>query len=148
MEYLTTHDLVWINNSVTGETQPYHYFNLEASMAGQYSYGTSVDVPSQAATLMDRLIVKAPFAEGNLSTAYIATLTFLIANGYTCKVDDNEAISIIRSVASGSKTSLQAVSELSNISERPLDGGISLRKLISFVCNSHSEALKSLSESN
>ncbi len=148
MEYLTTHDLVWINNSIIGEPQPYHYFNLEASMAGQYGYGPSRNVPEQAATMLERLISKAPFEQGNLRTAYIATLTFLAANGYASQVEDNVAAEIVRSVAIGTKTSLQAVSELTSLSERSLDGGISLRKLISHVCNRHSEALKSLAEAD
>ena len=29
MEYLTAHDLVWINEVVTGRVQPYNYVTLE-----------------------------------------------------------------------------------------------------------------------
>ena len=44
MEYLTVHDLVWINNTVTGEVNPYDYVTLEACMAAQYRYGNSQEI--------------------------------------------------------------------------------------------------------
>ena len=148
MEYLTTHDLVWINQSITGKTNAYHYFNLEASMAGQYSYGDSQDIPSQAANLLGRLIAKAPFEDGNVRTAYIAVLTFLNANGYATKAEDPLSIEIIRAVATGERAPAQAVLELASPAAQPLAGGISLRTLISHECNLHSAALKALAISD
>ena len=112
MDYLTTHDLVWINNTLTGKVNPYDYVTLEAAMAGQYSYGQSHDVPGQAAIMLERLLSKRPFSEGNIRTAFIATLSFLNANGYATRVDDTEAAAIVRGVASGDKSSTQAVQEL------------------------------------
>ena len=144
MEYLTTHDLVWINHSITGKTNPYHYFNLEASMAGQYSYGDSLNVPNQAATLLERLLSKAPFEDGNMRTAFIAALTFLNANGFATKADDDASVEIIRSVAKGERTGAQAIAELASPAEQPLAGGISLRTLITHECNHHAVALKAL----
>ena len=49
IEYLTTHDLVWINQTITGKVPSYDYVTLEAAMAGQYSYGESQNVAQQAA---------------------------------------------------------------------------------------------------
>ena len=82
MEYLTTHDLVWINSTITGKVNAYNYVTLEAAMAGQYSYGDSHNVVPQAANLLDRLLCTRPFSEGNIRTAFIATLSFINANGY------------------------------------------------------------------
>ena len=62
MEYLTNHDLFWVNQIVTGTVNTFQYFALEAACAGQYAYGTSTDVPAQAATLLARLLDKSPAA--------------------------------------------------------------------------------------
>ncbi len=148
MQYLTTHDIVWINNSVTGTTADYNYVTLEAAMAGQYSYGQSQDVPGQAANLLKRIITAPPFTTGNRRTALIAALTFLNANGYTTSVTDVEAASIVSKLASGETTPQQAIAALCAPDSAALHGGlsgaISLRKLISHECNAHSEALSLL----
>src|SRR5437016_5999119 len=113
MEYLTTHDLVWINSSITGRVNPYNYVTLEAAMAGQYSYGDSHHVQEQAANLLNRLICTHPFAEGNVRTAFIATLSFLNANGFATSVDDTAAAAIVTAVANGRKSGQDAIAELS-----------------------------------
>jgi death-on-curing protein len=148
MEYLTTHDLVWINNTVTGKVNPYNYFDLEACMAGQYRYGNSQNVPEQAATFLERLLFKRPFLEGNRRTAFIALLTFLNANGYATKVQDAEAARILLEVANGRITPAQAIDALATPAQSPLPGGLSLRKLITYECNLHTEALKILSDND
>ena len=148
MEYLTTHDLVWINSSITGKTNPYNYVTLEAAMAGQYSYGDSQDVLSQAANLLRRLLDSTPFAEGNVRTAFIATLSFLNANGYATKVDDAEASAIVRAVALGQQTAAQAVSELAAKAAEPLATTLTLRKLIAHECNHHVKGLTLLAEND
>jgi death-on-curing family protein len=148
MQYLTTHDIVWINNSVTGTTLPYNYVTLESAMAGQYSYGQSQDVPGQAANLLKRLITTPPFASGNKRTALIAALAFLNANGYTTSVTDEEAAAIVSKLASGEMTPQQAIASLCAPDEATLQSGlsgaVSLRKLISHECNAHAEALSLL----
>ena len=148
MQYLTTHDIVWINSSVTGTTSDYNYVTLEAAMAGQYSYGQSQNVPGQAANLLKRLITAPPFTAGNRRTALIAALTFLNANGYTTSVSDAEAAAIVSRLASGETTPQQAIAALCAPDSAALHGGpsgaISLRKLISHECNAHSEALSLL----
>jgi death-on-curing family protein len=146
MEYLTTHDLVWVNNAVTGKVNGFDYVPLEAAMAGQYLYGNSRDVPAQAATLLERLLFRPPFSGGNRRTAFIATLTFLNANSYATKCSDAEAAQLVREVAQRQRTPRQAIAELAAPSDRPLPGGITLRKLIMHVCNRHAEALNLLAE--
>jgi death-on-curing protein len=145
MEYLTTHDLVWINNMITGTTQPYNYVTLEAAMAAQYRYGQSEDVPGQAANLLGCLLTRKPFQNGNLRTAYIATLTFLNANGYATTATDEEAAQILLETALGRLSTSAAISGLASPAEQPLAGAVTLRKLIAYECNLHVAALKILS---
>ncbi len=144
MEYLTTHDLIWINEMVTGKVQPYNYVTLEACMAGQYSYGRSTEVVPQAATLLELLLGKSPFLEGNRRTAFLATLTFLNANGYATTVTDAQAVETLEKVAEGRLAALQAITDMAAPATHPLPGGITLRKLIMHECNLHTEALKAL----
>ena len=108
---MTTHDLVWINSSITGVINPYSYVTLEAAMAGQYSYGDSHNVPAQAANLLDRLLCTHPFAAGNVRTAFIATLSFLNANGYATTVDDGSAAAIVSAVVDGGKSAQEAIAD-------------------------------------
>lgn len=143
--YLTTHDLVWINTVITGEPQPYDYVTLESVMAGQYSYGDSQNVPVQAGRMLRRLLEKRPFAEGNLRTALIATLTFLNANGYATTVKDDEAASLLLAAAHGDIEPEQAIEDIAAPAQSALVG-VTLRRLITHECNLHVEALKILAE--
>lgn len=140
MEYLTTHDLVWINNSITGGASPYNYVTLESAMAGQYSYGQSQDVPAQAANLLSRLLFNRPFQTGNQRTALVATLAFLKANGYQTRVSDEQAAQIIQDVMTHTLTPTQAIADLAEPAGEALRD-TTLRKLIMFECNTHPQAL-------
>jgi death on curing protein len=145
MEYLTTHDLVWVNNIVTGKVQPYNYVTLEAVMAAQYSYGESRNVVEQAAKLLERLIHNAPFALGNRRTAFISTLTFLNANGYATRATDTEAVQTLKEMEQGLITPVQAIERIASPASNDLPVGVTLRKLITHECNHHVEALRVLS---
>ena len=140
MEYLTTHDLFWVNQIVTGKVNPYSYVKLEAAMAGQYRYGQSSDVPSQAAKLLECLLFTTPFLSGNRRTALISTLTFLNANGYATTAADSAAATLVQEVALRKKSGAEAIAALAAPTDQSL-GNITLRKLISHECNHHSEAL-------
>jgi len=144
MEYLTTHDLVWINTTITGSAEPYNYVTLEAAMAGQYSYGDSRDVPAQAANLFSSLLFRAPFASGNIRTALVAVLSFLNANGYSTRVTDEEAVGIVQAVAHRQTNPAQAIVDLCAPANQAAPGVASLRKLIAMECNTHREALELL----
>jgi prophage maintenance system killer protein len=145
MEYLTVHDLVWINTVVTGEPAEYDYVTLESVMAGQYSYGDSQNVPAQAAKMLRRLVETRPFAAGNLRTALLAILTFFNANGHATLVSDAEAARILLAVADGEMELMPAVAMLAAPAQSPLKG-ITLRQLITHECNHHLEALKILAD--
>jgi prophage maintenance system killer protein len=146
MEYLTVHDLVWINNIVTGKVNRYDYVTLEAAMAGQYRYGDSQDVPGQAATLLERLLFQPPFESGNRRTALIATLAFLNANGYATKPTDDSLAGLVRDLLRRTSPPQQVISELAAPSQQSLPTGTTLRKLITHECNLHTEALRLLAE--
>lgn len=146
MNYLSVHDLVWINTTVTGNTVPYHYERLEEAMAAQYSYGRSTDTLAQAANLLATFLAKQPFAYGNRRTAFIAVATFLSANGYTLQVDDARAAEIVQAVAEGSMKAQEAVAALSAPTDARLAPGMAIRKLVTHLCNEHAEALKRLTE--
>jgi death-on-curing protein len=146
MEYLTVHDLVWINNTVTGKINRYDYVTLEAAMAGQYRYGDSQEVPMQAAQLLERLLFRAPFENGNRRTAFIATLTFLNANGYATLANDSEAVQTLQRVERCELTPRAAMLALAAPAKDPLPADLTLRKLITLECNLHTEALKALAE--
>jgi death-on-curing protein len=144
MQYLTTHDLVWVNELVTGQVVPYNYVTLEAAMAGQYRYGQSRDVPAQAAVLLERLLFKSPFARGNRRTAFVSLLTFLNANGYASLVDDVEAAAIVLSVEAGQRTAAEAVALIAAPAADALPSDLTLRKLITHEFNLHTAALRAL----
>jgi prophage maintenance system killer protein len=143
MEYMTTHDIVWINSSVTGKVNPFDYIKLEAAMAAQYQYGKSDNVTAQAAFFLNHLLTKPAFAEGNLRTAFIATLTFLNANGYATKVNSADAAKIVIQTATRDLNPADAISQLAAPAEKPLTG-LTLRQLITHECNLHVDALKTL----
>lgn len=149
MRYLTNHDLIWINEMVTGKVQPYNYVTLEACMAGQYAYGPSADVLPQAATLLERLLTKAAFLEGNRRTAFVATVAFLNANGYTIEGEEASVAQMFEAVSEGRLTALQVVTNAA----RPADdsaqsGGATLRQLISHECSRHAPVLRLLTASD
>jgi len=145
MEYLTNHDLFYVNQIVTGTVNTFNYFALEAASAGQYAYGESTDVPAQAATLLDRLLHKTPFMNGNRRTAYIATLTFLNANGYATTVDDEEAVRLVASVLARKTSPLEMVNALAAPAKESLTA-IPMRQLITHECNHHARALTLLAD--
>lgn len=148
MEYLTVHDLVWINNTLTGEVNPYDYVTLEACMAAQYRYGNSLDVPTQAATFVEKLLAKQPFASGNRRTALIALLTFLNVNAYATTAQEEQLANIIDALAEGNTTGIEAVRALSAPAQSPIATTLALRRLITLECNTHAPALQLLAESD
>jgi prophage maintenance system killer protein len=145
ISYLTTHDIVWVNNTVTGKVNRFDYMALEAAMAAQYQYGDSRNVLLGASNLLEKLLFKPAFADGNNRTALIATLSFLNANGHATKVGEQEAAQIVLAVARQERTPQQAIDDLGAPAQNPLEG-LTLRQLIIHECNLHGEALRLLAE--
>ena len=146
LHYLSVHDIVWINSTLTGETVAFDYEKLEAAMAAQYSYGDSTDVSGQAANLLASFTLKPPFAYGNLRTAFVAVTTFLNANGYALQVDDEEAAAAVKDLARGQATAAETLSKIASPSKMGLRPGVTLRALVTHICNEHKDALASLKE--
>jgi death-on-curing family protein len=144
MQYLSVHDIAWINSTLAGKALKFDYVTLEESMAAQYSYGDSTDVERQAANLLSTLVTKRPFAYGNTRTGFIAVTAFLDANGYAPKVDDSGAAEIVRQVAAGQRAAADAITELAAPAETALRPGVSLRSLVTHIFNAHAEAIKLL----
>lgn len=144
MHYLSVHDLVWINTTLVGKTLTFDYRPLEEAMAAQYSYGESKNVPLQAANLLDTLVTKKPFAYGNRRTGFLAVAAFLNANGYALQVDDAQAAEIVRSLAEKRTTANEAVVALAQPAETGLRPGNSLRSLVTYIFNTHTDALQRL----
>ncbi len=113
MTYLTVHDLVWINETVTGASLPYNYERLEAAMGAQYTYGISTDPLPSSAYLFEKLAFEQPFQYGNRRTALIATVVFLIANGYRIKCSDEELIAAFQRTISRESSPVELVCEIS-----------------------------------
>lgn len=139
MEYLTSHDIVWINTLVTGAPQPYNYIALESAMAGQYGYENSQDALSQAATFLRRLLFTPPFAQGNRRTALIATLVFLQRNGYRVALSNEELVRTLLDVERGALEPREAVEKMSAPWEP--EQSEDLRTLVLETCLQHAEAL-------
>lgn len=146
MEYLTVHDLVWINNTLTGKVNPYDYVTLEACMAAQYRYGDSQDVPAQAAALVEKLLAKQPFSIGNQPTALIALLTFLNANSYATTATEEQLASTIQALVAGQTSPLEAVRSVSAPANQTGSTVLALRRLITLECNTHASALQLLQD--
>jgi prophage maintenance system killer protein len=148
LHYLSVHDIVWINSTITGETLPFDYEKLEAAMAAQYNYGDSNNVEEQAANFLASFILKPPFAYGNLRSAFVAVTTFLNANGYALRLGDHDAAGAILAFSCGETTAAEVIAKLANAAEIGLRPGVTLRSLVTYICNEHRETLALLKESD
>jgi prophage maintenance system killer protein len=146
MHYLSVHDIVWINTTLTGKTVSYNYEKLEAAMAAQYSYGSSKDVAGQAANLLEVLLVEKPFHYGNRRTAFVATCAFLSANGYSVATDSSTIGSALAAVEYGSATSADAVDQIARPANTALRPGFTLRQLITHLLHAHRDTVSGLAE--
>lgn len=138
MRYLSVHDLVWINSTLTGREAAFDYERLEACMAAQYGYGHSRDVLSQAANFLTTFCYKRPFAEKNAETALTAFCTFLLANGWGVTAADAELAGLVQRAWSGEELTAESVRR---IAAPDASGGAGLRALVSRVIGERSKAL-------
>lgn len=146
MHYLAIHDFLWINNVVTGARLPYDPAALEKAMAAQYAYGRSNDPLKQAAFLLKTMLGSPPFAAGNIGTAFLVVMTFLVANGCKPVVAGAEAAVPILQCARGEITASEAIGKLAVPGGEGLQPGDTLRKLVSRLCHDYAEALAHLAE--
>ena len=144
IHYLAIHDFVWINSTVTGKTLEFDYEALEECMAAQYSYGDSTHVLEQAAFMLEKILIRKPFAYGNMRTGLVSLLAFLMANKYTATGQDSGIADLIRSVAQNKLKSLEAVKKLAEPTQMGLRPGVTLRTIVTYLCNERREALRLL----
>ncbi|MDE2127159.1 MAG: hypothetical protein KGJ62_11260 [Armatimonadetes bacterium] len=144
--YLTTHDITWINTTVTGRPNHFDWVKLEAAMAAQYQYGETRDIVDQAAGLLNALLLQPPWRVGRRRTALIAITTFLTANGVQWTATPEILASRVAGVASHQLGARQALSQI-------LEGGTfgpppdeSLRQVIADQCAALADSLISLAE--
>lgn len=90
LEYLTTQDLLWVNQTVTGKKQNFHFAKVEEVANCQYAYRQSNDLAKQAAQF-GAAFSKNPFAAGNKATGFIAFAAFLYLNGRKLTVKDGDS---------------------------------------------------------
>ena len=144
MQYLSVHDIVWINTMVAGQALTFDYATLEEAMAAQYSYGVSTYVPVQAANLLKTLALKRPFEFGNIRTGFIALTTYLNANGFALTVDDATAAEIVRGVAEGRLAAADAIAQLAAPAAIGMRPGVTLRGVVTHIFNTHTDAVQRL----
>ena len=146
MQYLSVYDIVWINTTLTGKALKFDYVTLEEAMAAQYSYGVSTNVPLQAANLLQTLVLKRPFEYGNVRTGFIAVTAFLIANGYALQVDEASAASIVKQLTAGQVAAQDAIDALAKPAETALRPGDTLRTVVTYIFNTHTDAIQNLAQ--
>ncbi len=79
--------------------------SLLESAVGRYQSGYYSEVIEEAAALMESLGKNHPFLDGNKRIAVTAPVVFLMANGYSVKLDEDEAFEfIIRALENGDFT--------------------------------------------
>jgi prophage maintenance system killer protein len=129
---------------VTGANPGFDYERLEACMAAQYGYGGSRRVFDQAAGFLRAFSRQRPFERGNARVAFLAVTAFLAANGYELNRPEAEVAGSLSDVFRGEAAAGAAIGQL--FTERPqaLREGATLRSLIAYLCNRHSEALAAL----
>jgi prophage maintenance system killer protein len=141
MRYLTVHDLVWVNNVVTGEKLDFDYEKLEACIAAQYQYGCSSDVKKQAVYFLQKLAAAPAFEWGNKSSSLIAFCAFLLCNGYDLKVHGDQLASVFDSYIRGEMSPDEVIELLAVSSQSKNLEGASIREIIILLCSRERESL-------
>jgi prophage maintenance system killer protein len=91
LHYLTVQDVLTLNLRVTGAPQAFDYAKLEEAVFCQYAPVQSSDVFLQAGKFLWGFARLEPFSSGNRACAFVATVAFLEANGFTLDLADPQA---------------------------------------------------------
>jgi hypothetical protein len=89
---LTVQDILWINFRLVGRSVPFDFAILEDASYCQYQLGRSLDVPRQAARLLQAMVRRRPFEDGNVETGLVATAAFLKLNGFRLEPPAGDAV--------------------------------------------------------
>lgn len=105
MEYLTTDDIVRINEAEVGPNLLLDFGLLESAVLrpqqtvfGQDAYP---DIHLKAAALMHSLVRNHPFADGNKRAAVLAVIVFFGINGQALQAEQGEIVALAVDVAEG-----------------------------------------------
>jgi death on curing protein len=77
---------------------------LESALArpiNKHAYASEFDLAGLAAAYAFGIARNHPFIDGNKRVAYVAMEVFLLINGYTLELDEDDAIATIRTLAAG-----------------------------------------------
>jgi death-on-curing protein len=105
VEYLTTDDIVRINEAEVGPNLLLDFGLLESAVLrpqqtvfGQDAYP---DIHLKAAALMHSLVRNHPFADGNKRAAVLAVIVFFGINGQALQAEQGEIVALAVDVAEG-----------------------------------------------
>jgi prophage maintenance system killer protein len=90
LHYLTVQDMLWINLQITKQVNTFNFATLEEATYYQYAYGQSRDLPRQAGRLLKGFLKLKPFSEGNEATGFIGCVAFLLVNGMSLSLPDDQ----------------------------------------------------------
>jgi death on curing protein len=96
--YLTKEHIIAIHAELIkqfGGLQGVRDESLLESAVGRYQSGYYADVLEEAAALMESLGINHPFLDGNKRIAVTAPFVFLMANGYSVNLDEEQAFQLI-----------------------------------------------------
>lgn len=144
VHYLTVQDILWINQEITKEAQPFKYAQLEEGTFLQYGYGKSENVLAQAGKFLEGFIRLRPFQSGNRATAFISALTFLRINGYDIELDPAQAKDWAMQVADKKVSGKDAVALVAKRSEKPIELKPTTRTIVKELLDTYSEAVENL----
>ena len=112
LHYLTLQDMIWINQQVTKGVHTFDYNRLEEAVFYQYAYGRSLDVLKQAGLFVSGFMKQKPFTNGNIATAFVGCMAFLLLNGSSLNLDDSQAANWMEGIANSQGLGEKQVREL------------------------------------
>jgi death-on-curing protein len=144
VNYLTVQDILWINQEVTSEAQPFKYAQLEEGTNFQYGYGKSENVLAQAGQFIQGFIRLRPFKVGNRATAFIAVLAFLKINGYDITLAPSDATQWVMDVADKKQPGKDAIAEVAQRSEKPIEINPAVRTIVKELIEEYADTVEVL----
>ncbi len=144
VHYLTVQDILWINQEVTNEAQPFKYAQLEEGTNFQYGYGKSENVLAQAGQFIQGFIRLRPFKAGNRATAFIAVLAFLKINGYDITLPPSDATQWVMNVADKKQAGNDAIAQVAQRSEKPIEISPTVRTVVKELTEEYADTVEAL----
>ncbi len=119
---LTVQDLIWINTQVTKKPQTFDFATLEEATYLQFGYGANGALLERAARLGAGFAKKRPFTIGNDATAFIAMVGFLMINGTTLNLGEEESLAWYQALTHSGDSAKDLVQEKAKVGELHHEG--------------------------